>query len=380
MPNGAMPCLNYSKLPHTNMLISGLPLNKTQLETGYFTATQVGQLYNIPAPNTSVNIEIGVFSFGGGLIGTVDPVTGVLTNGDLQSYWSSINPGAPQPTVIVKPLYGATNNISLNDEGSPVNSTLENTLDIQIIGGICPSPNLTIILYIMPALSHISSFFNDYLDNKTSVIGSHRPKIINISWAMIDEQFYLQNDMFAINESLKRASENGINICCSTGDNGSNADNGINRNGTNNGTTLGFPSSSQYVIAVGGTSVSLPDGVYNSNAKEIAWNNGGGGVSQFFPTPSYQTLVNAPSRSVPDISALSLGVVILVNNTTATDEINKIKRYALEIDSVKYYKDVDVETLIEKNEIISPNYDVYCFYEDNREYWAVKTINNFTEI
>ena len=71
---------------------------------------------------------------------------------------------------------------------------------------------------------------------------------------------------------------------------------------------------------------------------------------------------------------------VVIDNTTTTDEINKIKRYALEIDSVKYYKDVDVETLIEKNEIISPNYDVYCFYEDNREYWAVKSINNFTEI
>ena len=59
---------------------------------------------------------------------------------------------------------------------------------------------------------------------------------------------------------------------------------------------------------------------------------------------------------------------------------DKIKRYALEIDSVKYYKDVDVKTLIEQNEVINPNYDVYCFYEDNREYWAVKTINNFTEI
>ncbi len=288
------------------MLISGLALNKTYLETGYFTATQIGQLYNIPAPNLSVNIEIGVFSFGGGLIGTVNPVTGVLTNGDLQSYWSSTNPGAPQPTVIVKPLYGATNNTSSNDEGSPLNGTLENTLDIQIIGGICPSANVTIILYIMPALQSIGTFFNDYFNNNTNVIGVHRPKIINISWAMIDEQFFLQTDMFAINAVLKRASENGINICCSTGDNGSNADNGIDRNGTNNGTTLGFPSSSQYVIAVGGTSVSLPDGVYNSNAKEIAWNNGGGGVSQFFPTPSYQS----PSRSVPDISALSLGVII----------------------------------------------------------------------
>jgi len=71
---------------------------------------------------------------------------------------------------------------------------------------------------------------------------------------------------------------------------------------------------------------------------------------------------------------------VVIDNTTTTDEINKIKRYALEIDSVKYYKDVDVKTLIEKNEIISPNYDVYCFYEDNREYWAVKSKNNFTEI
>ena len=32
------------------------------------------------------------------------------------------------------------------------------------------------------------------------------------------------------------------------------------------------------------------------------------------------------------------------------------------------------------NEIISPNYDVYSFYDDNHEYWAVNTTNIFTEI
>jgi hypothetical protein len=63
-----------------------------------------------------------------------------------------------------------------------------------------------------------------------------------------------------------------------------------------------------------------------------------------------------------------------------TNEIYKLKRYALQLDSVKYYKDVDVKTLIEQNEVINPNYDVYCFYQDNREYWAVKSINSFTEI
>jgi hypothetical protein len=87
--------------------------------------------------------------------------------------------------------------------------------------------------------------------------------------------------------------------------------------------------------------------------------------------------------SEPFISGYQKGLVqefitSVVNN--ATNELNKIKRYALEIDSVKYYKDVDVKTLIEQNEVLNPNYDVYCFYEDNREYWAVKSINNFTEI
>jgi hypothetical protein len=68
----------------------------------------------------------------------------------------------------------------------------------------------------------------------------------------------------------------------------------------------------------------------------------------------------------------------VVNN--AANEINKIKRFALQIESVKYYKDVDVKTLIEQNEIITPNYDVYSFNDDNHEYWAVNTTNSFTEI
>ena len=89
--------------------------------------------------------------------------------------------------------------------------------------------------------------------------------------------------------------------------------------------------------------------------------------------------------SEPFIKTSQKGIVqgmidSFVNNTSEKDERYKIKRYALEIESVKYYKDVDVETLIEKNEIINPNYDVYCFYKDNREYWAVKSIDNFTEI
>jgi hypothetical protein len=65
---------------------------------------------------------------------------------------------------------------------------------------------------------------------------------------------------------------------------------------------------------------------------------------------------------------------------TVGDEINNIKRYALELGSVKYYKDVDIKTLIEKQEQINPNYDVYCFYDNGREFWAVKSVKSFIEI
>jgi len=70
----------------------------------------------------------------------------------------------------------------------------------------------------------------------------------------------------------------------------------------------------------------------------------------------------------------------ITENVTTPDEINNIKRYALELDSVKYYKDIDIKTLIEKKELINPNYDVYCFYDDGREFWAVKSPTSFVEI
>lgn len=85
--------------------------------------------------------------------------------------------------------------------------------------------------------------------------------------------------------------------------------------------------------------------------------------------------------SEPLITSSQKGVLQeLLSATTTNDEINKLKRFALQTESVKYYKDVDVKTLIEQNEQISPNYDAYCFYDDNREYWAVKSIASFTEL
>jgi len=64
-----------------------------------------------------------------------------------------------------------------------------------------------------------------------------------------------------------------------------------------------YPSCSQYVVAVGGTSVATNSA--GSWTGESAWSSGGGGTSAYVPKPSWQVGVSGTGtrRSVPDISS-----------------------------------------------------------------------------
>jgi kumamolisin len=76
--------------------------------------------------------------------------------------------------------------------------------------------------------------------------------------------------------------------------------------------SVDYPASSQYALGVGGTQL--------AGNTEIAWSDeagaGGGGLSELFPTPSYQLGVgpyqNQNARRVPDVSAMAgtPGVVV----------------------------------------------------------------------
>ncbi|WP_162242573.1 FG-GAP-like repeat-containing protein [Leifsonia sp. Leaf336] len=64
-----------------------------------------------------------------------------------------------------------------------------------------------------------------------------------------------------------------------------------------------FPASSQYVTAVGGTSL-----VRAGNARgwsESAWSGAGSGCSSYSPIPSWQSGTGCPTKSVSDISAVA---------------------------------------------------------------------------
>jgi uncharacterized protein YjdB len=267
----------------------------------YYNANQLATIYNFPPPNPETKVVVGVLSFGGGLYGTVDS-QGVLTDGDVQQYWSTIGiPSNMWPTVVIVPIGGATNNPNDADGGA----TNENSLDVEIIGACCPSPNLTIILYIAPnSLPQFSTLFSYALNTPVLVNGvGLKPSIFSISWGA-PEIFFSSTDFSTINTLLSRATAAGINICTATGG-------GV---GAGEKTYCHFPSSSPFVTAVGGTTLTCPDNVYNNLTVERTY--GVGGVSTKFAKPAYQSEIVASGRVIPDIALNgdpATGVVFIIN-------------------------------------------------------------------
>lgn len=190
----------------------------------YFNMTQLRSIYQIPSPSAPSYV-VGVVSFGGGLYGSVDS-QGVLTNGDVQAYWTSIGIApANHPKVVVVGINGATNQPNANDNGA----TMENTLDVETIGGACPSANLTIILYIAPnSLNQFAPLFNYMYSTNVTVNGmNYKPNLISCSWGA-PEIYYSSSQLSSINSILTTMTNAGITICAATGDYGSN--NGVGGN------------------------------------------------------------------------------------------------------------------------------------------------------
>src|SRR5262249_3272699 len=108
------------------------------------------------------------------------------------------------------------------------------------------------------------------------------------------------------NSIFQQAAMLGITVVAAAGDRG--ASDGV----TDGQTHVDFPASSPLVLACGGTSIKVSD---KSISAEVVWNNGesgatGGGVSDVFPRPVWQSGVNIPpgkngrsGRGLPDVAA-----------------------------------------------------------------------------
>ena len=117
---------------------------------------------------------------------------------------------------------------------------------------------------------------------------------------------YLDGSMLADDEVFAEAAAQGQSFFASTGDTGSFCPAEVGENGVPAGAPMvNYPASSQYVTGVGGTTLlTNSDGTYDT---EIAWYAGGGGISQFEYSPSWQTTAGVLSselgdKGIPDIA------------------------------------------------------------------------------
>ena len=247
-------------------------------------------IYNFPPANNS-DAVIAVMSFGGGLFGTLD-ASNKLLSGDVIDYARRIN--LTPPSIYVHTVDGGAN-VPVDGDGK----TLENTMDIIQIIASCPSSRLTIHLFIGSIASTFVTMMNAIL--------TVNPTIISISWGI--SEYLIPSDAVEADKLFEKAMLQGINICAASGNYGS-----------SNGTAMNmcdFPSSSPNVIACGGTTLICPNKKYNKSTVEIAWSQGGGGISRLFKKPSFQSkLIKYKHRSTPDIAMNAdpkTGVVYQVN-------------------------------------------------------------------
>jgi kumamolisin len=275
-------------IPDANDTEMKMTPHTTTMRPPYYLNT-LSTYYKIPPPTLTSKYVVSIVSFGGGLCGDFDSTGCMRINNksDVYNYLKYIGiPQSKYPKIYLKLLNGAKNDIK-ND------GTIENSLDVISVAAFCPSSLLTIILYIAP--NRISQFVPILNTINTDInTAGQLANCVSISWGLT-EIYYGESNLTNIDNAMKTLVDKGINICVASGDYGSS--DGVN-NGIDN---VNFPSSSPYCTAVGGTSLQ------DTGVAETGWKDGGGGISAFFPKPSYQNNININSnkRNTPDCALLA---------------------------------------------------------------------------
>lgn len=263
-----------------------------------FLISQMASIYKFPSYSPT-NAIVAIPSFGGGIYGDIE--NNIMTNGDCQQYWS-LQEISDFSTVYVVFPNGATNDLS--DQSS----TLENTLDVSVVGSCCKT---IIILFIFTPTTSFTESFQTMIQGIYINGNQLIPTIISCSWGMPETSANIA-DLIETNLLLKNTN---MNVCVAAGDNGS-----------SDGTTVltvDFPASSPYVTAVGGTNLICPNNIYDASSVETVWNDGitatGGGISTLFGKPAYQSFISG-NRNCPDIafnSSPTTGIQLYFNGNIA---------------------------------------------------------------
>lgn len=265
---------------------------RTTLFKGY-TGLQVADIYNFP-PATGKNQTIGLIEMSGG-----------YKMRDLDTYFSHYNLKTPSISVYSDPTCGR------NAPGTDDGGDIEVTMDIEIAGAAAQDATF-MIYYTKTAdeqglINAITAAVSDNVNN---------PNVISMSLGY-PECLFPTSLIDSLERFLVTAKAKNITVIASTGDDGVRCDVGINNY------NVEYPASSQWVLACGGTTLTVDEN--NTITSEIIWNDAdgrtGGGYSQYQPSalappmpPPYQALAipGAVNRGLPDVAAVATGYSMYV--------------------------------------------------------------------
>jgi kumamolisin len=249
-----------------------------------YTPPQLAGLYDFPTGLDGSGQAIALIELGGG-----------YKPADLSAYFNQLNL-SKHPSVSSVSVNQAKNQPT-GDANGPDGEVM---LDIEVAGSIAPGAK--IVVYFAPNTD--AGFLNAIttaVHDKT-----HKPAIISISWGG-PESSWTSQAMTAMDEAFQAAAAVGVTVCVAAGDDGSTdgVTDGLNH--------VDFPASSPYALACGGTRLQSSG---TTIASEKVWNElpnegaTGGGISDFFPLPAWQSGAHIPpsanpgkhvGRGVPDV-------------------------------------------------------------------------------
>jgi kumamolisin len=248
-----------------------------------YTPLQVAAAYAFPSGTDGTGQCIGLIELGGG-----------FRTGDLTQYFQGL--GVAGPTVTSVSIDGGSN----APTGSPNGPDGEVELDLEVAGALAPGSRLAV--YFAPNTDQ------GFLDALSTAVHdtTNRPTVISVSWGGPESSWTAQA-IAAFEAVFEDAASLGVTVLVAAGDDG--ADDG----GPGTGLSVDFPASSPGVIACGGTRLTLTGSTISTETvwNELAGGEGatGGGVSETFPLPSYQTGSHVPpapngfvGRGLPDVA------------------------------------------------------------------------------
>ncbi len=242
----------------------------------------VAQLYDFPQVEGQGKGEcIAIIELGGG-----------FNAQDTASAFSAM--GLSAPNVLAVSVAGGA-----NQPGKDTNADGEVALDIQVAGGAAPGATLAVYF-----ASNTDQGFVDAI-SQAAHDDTNAPSVMSISWGSAEQVWSLQA-IAAMNSALADAASLGVSVFAASGDN-------LATDGINDGKAhVDFPASSPYVVGCGGTQIKAHADAITA---ESVWNSGGagtgGGVSDLFQVPAYQTGAKLPKsvnggregRGVPDVAS-----------------------------------------------------------------------------